>query len=75
MKLDKKEVYEARYPAGTILELTAPINDPYTSKPVGARFKVSKVDDAGQLHGIWLPPQHGSIAVDIEHDKFIIVNN
>lgn len=71
--IDKKAVYSARYPHGTIIELTEPIQDPYSPKPVGSRFKVDYVDDALQLQGVWLPPQSGSIAVIIEKDKFRIV--
>ena len=44
--------YRAMYPAGTVLELTAPINDEYTPKDVGNRFIVSGVDDIGQIHGV-----------------------
>lgn len=72
-KFDKKLYYSYRYPAGTIIELTAPIDDPYNPKPVGARFKVNSIDDAFQLHGSWLPPYSGCLAVDIEHDSFVIV--
>lgn len=72
--IDKKAVYSARYPKGTIIELTAPIEDEYSPKPVGARFKVNYVDDSLQLQGVWLPPERGSIAVIIEHDKFEIVS-
>lgn len=72
--IDKKAVYSARYPHGTIIELTAPIEDPYGgSKPIGARFKVDFIDDALQLQGYWLPPERGSIAVSIEDDSFKIV--
>mgnify|MGYP000848475724 FL=1 len=71
--IDKKAVYSARYPHGTIIELTEPIQDLYSPKPVGSRFKVDYVDDALQLQGVWLPPQSGSIAVIIEKDKFKIV--
>lgn len=69
----KKELYAARYPKGTIVELTAPIDDPYTPKPIGARFRVSCVDDALQLHGSWIAPERGSMAIDIEKDSFTIV--
>lgn len=63
-----------RYPKGTVIELTEPIEDRYGgSKPAGSRFRVEDIDDALQLHGAWLPPQSGSIAVLIEHDKFKIV--
>ena len=71
--IDKKAVYSARYPHGTIIELTEPVQDPCSPKPVGSRFKVDYVDDALQLQGVWLPPQSGSIAVIIEKDKFKIV--
>lgn len=77
--IDKKAVYTAWYPKGTIIELTKPIDDPYSPKPVGARFRVDFIDDAFQLHGVWLSqdvpvPASGSLAVDIEHDSFKIVN-
>ena len=72
--IDKKAVYMARYPKGTIIELVELLNDPYAPKPVGSRFKVDCVDDALQLQGVWLPPQSGSIAVIIEKDKFKIVS-
>ena len=41
--INKKEVYSARYPKGTIIELTEPIDDPYSLKPIGSRFKVESV--------------------------------
>ena len=47
--IDKKAVYTARYPKGTIIELVEPLEDPYAPKPVGSRFKVDCVDDALQL--------------------------
>ena len=71
--IDKKAIYSARYSHGTIIELTEPIQDPYSPKPVGSRFKIDYVDDALQLQGVWLSPQSGSIAVIIEKDKFKIV--
>lgn len=73
-QIDKKALYTMRYPKGTIIELTEPIRDDYGgSKPIGSRFKVDYVDDMLQLHGVWLPPQSGSLAVIIEHDRFKIV--
>lgn len=68
--INKKAVYEARYPKGTVIELLEPIDDPYSPKPAGARFEVDCVDDMLQLHGRWLYPESGSIAVIIEQDKF-----
>lgn len=73
--INKKAVYSARYPAGTVIELTEPIADPYSPKPVGSGFKVDYVDDALQLQGHWLPPQSGSIAVIIEKDSFKIAGS
>lgn len=73
--INKKAVYEARYPAEIIVELTEPIDDPYTPKSIGARFRVDSVDDAFQLHGSWLPPNRGSMAIDIEYDHFKIVSD
>ena len=73
--INKKAVYSARYPAGTVIELTEPIDDPYNPKPAGSKFKVDYVDDALQLQGHWLPPQSGSIAVIIEKDSFKIAES
>ena len=61
--MNKAEQYRAMYPKGTVIRLVKSIDDPYTPKPVGARFRVSFVDDAGQLQGYWLPPESGSMAV------------
>ena len=75
MKIDKKAVYSARYPHGTIVEITESIVDKYgASKPAGARFYVDYVDDALQLQGHWLPPASGSLAIIIEEDSFKIVS-
>lgn len=74
IQINKKPIYEARYPKGTIIELTAPIEDPFTPKPIGARFKVDSIDDQYQLHGSWLPPEEGSIAINIEKDHFKVVS-
>lgn len=71
--INKKEVYSARYPKGTIVELAEPIDDKYSPKPVGSRFKVDYVDDALQLQGHWLPSASGSIAIIIEQDKFKVI--
>lgn len=71
--INKKEVYSARYPKGTIVELTEPIDDKYSPKTVGSRFKVDYVGDALQLQGHWLPPASGSIAIIIEQDKFKVI--
>ncbi|GFI10900.1 hypothetical protein IMSAGC007_03372 [Lachnospiraceae bacterium] len=72
--IDKKEYYRMRYTRGTVIELTEPLEDPYSSKPAGAKFKVDFVDDALQLQGHWLPPESGTLAVAIEKDKFKIIS-
>ena len=41
--IDKKAVYTARYPKGTIIELVEPLEDPYAPKHVGSRFKMDCV--------------------------------
>lgn len=72
-QINKKEMYSMRYPCGTVIELTEPIEDPYNPKKAGDRFVVDFVDDALQLQGHWLAPARGSYAVIIEQDKFKIV--
>lgn len=71
--INKTELYRMRYPKGTIIELTAQMEDPFTPKPVGSRFEVAYVDDANQLQGHWLAPASGSIAVIIGVDQFRVI--
>lgn len=73
-EISKKEYYAMRYPTGTIVELLAPIDDRYTPKPIGSLFEVHYVDDMLQMHGSWLAPQRGSLAIKIEEDSFQIVD-
>ena len=70
---DKVALYRSQYPRGTVLELTAPIADDFSPKPQGARFQVEYVDDQLQLHGKWLPPERGSLAIIPGVDSFKIV--
>lgn len=63
----EKAVYEEKY-VGRVIELTQPIADPYTPKPIGSRFHVTSVDDCYQLHGYW--EDGGSMAVNVELDHF-----
>lgn len=69
----KTMVRKESYPEGTIIELTSPIDDPYSPKPTGARFRISFVDDMGQLQGSWLPPEKGSLAVIPGEDHFKVL--
>ncbi len=41
------------YPAGTRLELEAPLNDPYAKQKPGDRATVQSVDDGGHIHCAW----------------------
>lgn len=71
-KIDKIGYYRMRYPQGTKLRLTEPIEDKYSPKNVGDILTVSYIDDAGQIHGSWV--SGGSLAIIIEVDKFEIVS-
>lgn len=69
--INQVEYYRMRYPHGTKLRLTEPIEDEFTPKETGDIFTVNFIDDAGQIHGSWA--SGGSIAVIIEKDKFEVV--
>lgn len=71
--INKVDYYRLRYARGTIIELTEPIDDPYNPKPTGSQMKVEYIDDIGQIHGNWLPPQSGSLAIIIGKDSFRVV--
>ena len=62
---------DAKYPKGTRVKLTAPIDDEFTPKEVGDIFVVSRADDAGQLHGHW--ENGGSMAIVVGVDEFEII--
>ena len=70
-KIDKRAVFAMRFPHGTILRLTAPIDDPYTPKDIGDLFVVDYIDEALQIHGRW--QNGGSMALIIGKDHFEIV--
>lgn len=69
--IDKKAYYSMRYPKGSKLRLTEPIDDPYSPKEVGDIFTVSYIDDALQIHGSWV--SGGSIALIIGKDSFEVI--
>ena len=72
--MKNKAYYESLYPRGTVLELTEPMEDPYSPKPAGSKFKFSFIDDALNIHGSWLAPARGSISIIIGVDKFKIAD-
>ncbi len=69
--INKATYYRMRYPHGTKLRLTEPIEDEFTPKEEGDIFIVDFIDDAGQIHGSWA--SGGSIAVIIGKDKFEVI--
>lgn len=69
--INKVDYYRLRYPSGTKLKLTSPIDDPYTPKEVGDLFTVSHIDDKLQIHGSW--DSGGSMAIIIDVDEFEVV--
>ena len=70
-----KKLEEARlkYKKGTIVQLTAPISDPYSPKTAGSKFRVDYIDDGNNIHGSWLPPASGSLCLILGVDNFVIV--
>ncbi len=59
------------YPAGTRLELEAPLNDPYAKQKPGDRATVQMVDDGGHIHCVWDMGSTLSLIPGV--DKFHIV--
>jgi hypothetical protein len=50
---EQVERLRAQYPAGTRVELAAPLDDPYAKQKAGDRATVRGVDDAGHLLCVW----------------------
>ena len=71
--VNQVEYYRMRYPSGTKLRLTSPIQDPYSPKSVGDIMVVEYIEDMAQIHGSW--SSGGSLAIIIEQDDFEIVND
>jgi hypothetical protein len=71
MKIFSKEDVDKiklEYEPGQVVELTAPMVDPHSPKPVGARATVTGVDDAGHLQCLW--KDGGSLALIPDIDSF-----
>lgn len=71
-QINKLEYYRIKYPKGTKLRLTKPIEDKYSPKAEGDILIVDYIDDASQIHGSW--SSGGSIAIIIGVDEFEVVN-
>lgn len=69
--ISKTDYYRMRYPSGTKVRLTAPIEDEYSPKAAGDILTVDYIDDMNQMHGSW--QSGGSIALIIGVDKFEVV--
>lgn len=60
------------YPIGTVIELTADMDDPYAPIGKGVQGEVVGVDDAGTLHMKW---QNGrSLGVVVGEDSFKVIS-
>lgn len=61
-----------RYPIGTVIELTADMEDNYNSIPKGMHGEVIGIDDIGTLHMKW---QNGSgLGVIVGEDSFKVIS-
>ncbi|MEA5084309.1 MAG: DUF4314 domain-containing protein [Lachnospiraceae bacterium] len=61
-----------RYPIGTVIELTADMDDPYHPIKQGMRGEVIGTDDIGTLHMKW---QNGSgLGVVVGEDSFKVIS-
>lgn len=60
------------YPIGTVIELTADMDDPYAPIGKGVQGEVVSVDDVGTLHMKW---QNGrSLGVVVGEDRFRVIS-
>lgn len=60
-----------RYPIGTVIELTADMEDNYNPIPKGMQGEVIGIDDIGTLHMKW---QNGSgLGVVVGEDSFKVI--
>lgn len=68
----RRRLYQSRYPKGSVLRLTKPIDDPYTPKKIGDEFISSGIVDSElQLMGYWR--SGGSMALRLEDDSYELV--
>jgi hypothetical protein len=63
---------KGQYPIGTVIELTADMDDPYHPIKRGMRGEVIGIDDIGTLHMKW---QNGSgLGVVVGEDSFKVIS-
>ena len=66
------ERIKERYPIGTVIELTANMEDNYNPIPKGMQGEVIGIDDIGTLHMKW---QNGSgLGVVVGEDSFKVIS-
>jgi len=69
-KLPSREELLAKYPPGTIVELTAPLRDPYVKLTTGDRAEIKGADDFGNLFCRW---HNGSTLNIVPGDEFRVI--
>lgn len=75
MKLTREEKIEqlkSLYPKGTLIRLTAEMNDPQPIE-VGDEGEVSRIDDLGQIHINWKSGRR--LALLPEEDSFEVITD
>lgn len=69
---EQVEKIKERYPVGTVIELTADMNDPYAPVEMGMRGEIIGVDDIGTLIMKW---KSGSgLGVVVGEDSFKVIS-
>jgi len=61
----------AKYPPGTRIELTAPMQDPYAKLNAGERATVRGVDDAGHILCRWDAGSSLNLIPDVDQFKIV----
>jgi hypothetical protein len=61
-----------RYPIGTVIELTADMDDAYAPIPKGTQGEIASIDDVGSLHMNWSNGR--SLGVVVGEDSFKVIS-
>lgn len=69
---EQVEKIKEQYPVGTVVELTAEMDDPYSKVEVGMQGEIIDIDDIGTLHMNW---QNGSgLGLVVGEDSFKVIS-
>lgn len=60
------------YPIGTVIELTADMDDAYAPIPKGTKGEIASIDDVGTLHMNWSNGR--SLGVVVGEDSFKVIS-